>query len=120
MIRSVSPFLVPTSCLDFEPPEARVLTWLPLAVRHKLDECGLRLSLHDWQQLPLQRRAALLAAPLADDPEGFEQQALAAGARRDRHRDGTGSDLMMTVDLPPAATRFARYVLCKLCQQAPA
>ena len=114
---SISPFLKPISCLDIEPPEARALTWLPLAVRYKLDECGLRISLREWQELPLQRRAALVAAPLAAGPEGFQQQALAAGAGADQRPRHTETESMLIGDLPPAATLFTRYVLGKLCQQ---
>lgn len=114
---SVSPFLKPISCLDVEPREARGLTWLPLAVRYKLDECGLRLSLREWQELPLQRRAALVAAPLTAGPEGFQQQALAAGAGPDQRPRHAGTKSTRIGHLPPAATPFARYVLRKLSQQ---
>lgn len=54
------PNVEPTACLPFEPDEVRRLSWLPLAVRHKLDGCGLRLTLTAWQALPLAVRAALL------------------------------------------------------------
>lgn len=36
------------------------LTYIPLAVRFKLDKCGLKLSLDQWQQLPEGNRWALL------------------------------------------------------------
>ena len=39
--------------------EAR-LTYIPLAVRFKLDKCGVKLSLAQWQQLPEGNRRALL------------------------------------------------------------
>lgn len=59
------PDVGPTACLSFEPDEARCLLWLPLAVRHKLDGCRLRLSLLEWQALPLETRAELLHLPAA-------------------------------------------------------
>ena len=74
------PDVGPTACLSFEPDEARRLLWLPLAVRHKLDGCGLRLSLLEWQALPLDTRAELLHLPAGAD---FALCALHAGASRD-------------------------------------
>ena len=76
------PGLAPTACLDFEPDEAKRLGWLPLAVRFKLDQCGLRFSLREWRALPLATRATLLAAPLDATADGFLQLALGAGARQ--------------------------------------
>jgi hypothetical protein len=53
----------PTMVLPFEPIEARELTWIPLAVRFKLDRCGVRISLGQWQALSVTERGALLLAP---------------------------------------------------------
>jgi hypothetical protein len=39
------------------------LTYIPMAVRFKLDKCGIKLSLGAWQQLPEDRRRELLRAP---------------------------------------------------------
>jgi hypothetical protein len=69
--------LPPTTCLPTEPGEARALTWLPLAVRYKLDLASLKLSLRLWQALPRSGREALVA--LAPGPS-FERLARQAGA----------------------------------------
>jgi hypothetical protein len=57
---------------NWSPEEARVfgfeseleanLTYIPMAVRFKLDKCGVKLSLAEWQQLPEHRRRELLRA----------------------------------------------------------
>jgi len=39
------------------------LAYMPMAVRFKLDKCGIKLSLAEWQQLPEDRRRDLLRAP---------------------------------------------------------
>ena len=58
--------LEPTSVLAFEPDEAKALKWLPLAVRYKLDRCGLKLSLDQWRSLPIADRQQLLASREGD------------------------------------------------------
>jgi len=56
----------PDRTFDFEPPQARELVWLPLAVRFKLDQCELRLRLIEWQQIPFDQRTSLLACQPGD------------------------------------------------------
>jgi hypothetical protein len=76
------PHVAPVRTFAFESSEARALAWLPLAVRFKLDLCGLRVSLREWQGLTLAQRQALLAcAPGA----AFGAMVLAhvPGARRE-------------------------------------
>jgi len=48
---------------DFESELGADLTYMPMAVRFKLDQCGIRLSLAEWQRLPEYRRRELLYAP---------------------------------------------------------
>ena len=116
------PDVGPTACLSFEPDEARRLLWLPLAVRHKLDGCGLRLSLLEWQALPLDTRAELLHLPAGAD---FALCALHAGASRDtRLRQPVrleAYEVAQALDCDAAAagawiaaaTPFAHYVLSR-------
>ncbi len=40
---------------------------IPMAVRMKLDLCGRKIRLHQWQALPQQERVRLAAAPCDDD-----------------------------------------------------
>ena len=47
----------------FESELETSLTYIPMAVRFKLDKCGIKLSLEAWQQLPDDRRRELLQAP---------------------------------------------------------
>jgi hypothetical protein len=69
--------ITPTSCLPFEPESARLLQWLPLAVRHKLDCAGLKLTLAQWLALPMATRVELLNRLPA---QGFAAEACQAGA----------------------------------------
>lgn len=99
------------------------LDWLPLAVRHKLDEEGLRLTLAQWQALTTTARADLLARmPQA----GFARAARAAGARLDspartRQEEIDGAELARCFGLDPydahewlsKASPFARFVAAK-------
>ena len=88
--------LAPTACLTFESQACQSLQWLPLAVRFKLDECGLKLSLQQWQGLPLAERQALLALPSG---AGFASRCIAAGATQHVR--------------PVAVSSFAEYVRWK-------
>lgn len=57
------------ACLfAFEAELEADLTYIPMAVRFKLDKCGIKLSLDDWQLLPERRRRELLNAPCGDTP----------------------------------------------------
>ena len=47
----------------FESELETSLTYIPLAVRFKLDKCGIKLSLAQWNQLPEGERRNLLEAP---------------------------------------------------------
>lgn len=50
----------------FESELERSLTLIPMAVRFKLDRCGVKLSLAEWNQLPEAIRRKLLRAPCDD------------------------------------------------------
>lgn len=49
---------------EFEADLATSLRRFPIAVRHKLDQCGVHLGLEDWQLLPLEARRALHSDPV--------------------------------------------------------
>jgi hypothetical protein len=128
MTTSLRPDLSPTSCLEVDSAAARELTWLPYAVRFKLDECGLRMSLREWQQLPLGQRADLVHAPLLPGAGGFRPLALAIGAMPDAVGRRDAADVSNSVDLRclhigdgqrwlTSATPFARYVAGKLIRK---
>lgn len=128
MLAAMRPDLAPTACLPFEADEARRLVWLPLAVRHKLDVCGLRLSLTQWQTLSRAARLELLE--LAPGTE-FVLRAVERGANRDTGLrkpvciDAAEAAQLLDCDADVAgawlavATPFAHYVLTKLRNTAP-
>lgn len=117
------PDLAPTACLPLEADEARCLLWLPLAVRHKLDSCALRLSLADWQALSMAARLQLLQLRAGSE---FAMRAVEAGATHDtRLRKPVRCDaaqVAQALDCKAAAaqacltaaTPFAQYALVKL------
>lgn len=128
MKTSLRPDLFPTSCLEVDSAAAWELTWLPYAVRFKLDECGLRMSLHEWQQLPLGQRTALVHAPLRPGTGGFRPLALAIGAKPDAIARRAAAYKTDPVDLRwlhaadvehwlRTATPFALYVAEKLMRK---
>jgi hypothetical protein len=47
----------------FESELEASLTYIPMAVRFKLDKCGVKLSLDQWNQLPESERRNLFEAP---------------------------------------------------------
>jgi hypothetical protein len=47
----------------FESDMERSLRYIPMAVRLKLDKCGVKLSLAQWNALPESERSALLQLP---------------------------------------------------------
>lgn len=82
-MRDLPPDPGPTQAFPFEPDAARALTWLPLAVRYKLDRCALRVSLQAWQALPLRSRERLLACPAGDAFHGLALALFEGACRRD-------------------------------------
>ena len=114
----------PSSCLPFEAERASSLHWLPWAVRFKLDGEGLRLSLQQWQALPLAVRAELVRLLPS---QGFAVYARQAGASTDngprtvrdpiraRHLAGLfGCSLQEATNWLAIATPFARFAVAKL------
>jgi hypothetical protein len=95
----------PDRVFEFEPAAARDLEWLPLAVRYKLDLCGLKIGLNEWQALALEQRQALLRCPAGRAFDALVLE-LAPGVRRlaDRAGDRSGRQA------PPT---FAAYLLEK-------
>lgn len=45
------------------------LTWIPRAVRHKLDLAGIRIHLADWQRMSPEERRELVALPCQSPDE---------------------------------------------------
>ena len=45
------------------------LTWIPRAVRDKLDLAGIRIHLADWQRMSLEERRELIALPCRSPDE---------------------------------------------------
>jgi hypothetical protein len=61
----------------FESDMERSLRCIPMAVRLKLDKCGVKLSLAQWNELPESDRRALLQLPCESSAETVDyRQAL--------------------------------------------
>ncbi|MGF6769231.1 hypothetical protein P3T18_001701 [Paraburkholderia sp. GAS199] len=54
---------------DFEVASSENFTFIPMSVRFNLDRFGLRISLEQWQLLPLEDRKLLARFPVEDDAE---------------------------------------------------
>ena len=53
----------------FESIEATSLALIPLSIRYKLDCCGIKLHLRQWQKMSLAQRTLLLQTHCSDDAE---------------------------------------------------
>jgi hypothetical protein len=70
--QSTSPHLTP-QLFAFEVPSSENLAFIPLSVRFHLDRHGLRISLADWQGLPLEVRTRLASYPVEDESAEAEE-----------------------------------------------
>lgn len=123
------PDLAPTCCLDFEPTAARALEWLPLAVRFKLDQWQLKLTLRQWQSMDLETRALWVASPAGDEFRRIATmagaQALSAPVTPIAVDDASIAAVALRVSETDAqvwlqrATPFAHYALAKRAQLQP-
>ncbi len=121
--------VAPVRVFGFEPPEARQLAWLPLAVRFKLDACGVRLRLHEWRALTMGQRRALLST---GRPDAFRAllhslaPAAAAVADCGPREDLAACPPELEAAFPGAARRWAqasafeRYLAGKIAAAVPA
>lgn len=94
----VDPAIEPTQVLSFEPLEARELSWLPLAVRYKLDRGGLRLGLESWRSLELDARRKLVACSEGEDFVGLLRSLAPTGVQQSPAMNGasTFSDFLQS------------------------
>ena len=58
-----------TRLFEFESDFVESLRCIPMAVRFKLDRCGIKLSLRQWSRLTLDDRRDLRARPCDNDEE---------------------------------------------------
>jgi len=68
----------------FEDDFVATLRCIPMAVRFKLDRCGIKLSLRQWSRFTREDRRALLTRPCASDGEtdAYRQALVDLVARR--------------------------------------
>lgn len=69
-------FKSPTDFLPWEKGPYLDLSWMPLAIRFKLDSVGLKISLEQWQAMSSDSRWKLLRDPfrLETDISNWQQQ----------------------------------------------
>ncbi|MBY4831232.1 nitrate reductase associated protein [Burkholderia dolosa] len=130
---------------NFEHVSSENLTYIPMIVRFNLDRFGLRISLEQWQLLPLEDRKLLARFPADDDtaiepnfdhalfemlrthadlePEWFEPDAQPAWRDTDTVPDALAQQSALAGVPAPALAQwrqlapFQRYVLCKLSRK---
>jgi hypothetical protein len=77
----------------FESELEASLTYIPMAVRFKLDQCGIKLSLAVWQQLPEHRRRELLHLPCQSDGDIAAYRRILCALVKEMHRRRAAVDL---------------------------
>ncbi|WP_144111534.1 nitrate reductase associated protein [Paraburkholderia sp. BCC1886] len=130
---------------DFEVQSSENFTFIPMSVRFNLDRFGLRISLAQWQLLPLEDRKLLTRFPVEEDaeiepnfdhalfemlrthadvaPEWFTPDASPAWLRTDAVPDGLLRQAQLAGLAAPALAQwsalppFKRYVLAKLSRK---
>jgi hypothetical protein len=127
---------------NFEVASSENFTYIPMSVRFNLDRFGLRITLAQWQLLPLEDRKLLARFPVEDDaeiepnfdhalfemlrthanvePEWFTPDESPAWRHTDSVPDGVTLQAGLAGLVAPSAARWAeldpfkRYVLAKL------
>lgn len=130
---------------DFEVESSENFTYIPMSVRFNLDRFGLRISLAQWQMLPLEDRKLLARFPVAEDaeiepnfdhalfemlrthanvePEWFTPEEAPAWRNPDSVPDSVERQAKLAGLAAPSAARwseldpFQRYVLAKLSRK---
>ena len=72
----------PPALFAFEGDYQTDLRCIPMIVRHRLDECGIKLSLKDWVKLGPQLRATVLTSAVSKELETFADAVEDLVARR--------------------------------------
>jgi hypothetical protein len=129
----------------FEVESSENLTYIPMCVRFNLDRFGLRISLTQWQLLPLEDRRLLARFPVDEDaqiepnfdhalfemlrthanvePEWFEPDQTPAWRDVNAVPDGIAHQAALAGFLAPGVTAWAqlapfqRYTLAKLARK---
>ncbi|WGS50398.1 nitrate reductase associated protein [Paraburkholderia sp. D15] len=130
---------------NFEVESSENFTYIPMSVRFNLDRFGLRITLAQWQLLPLEDRKLLARFPVEDDteiepnfdhalfemlrthanvePEWFTPEDVPAWRRTDSVPEGVTRQAGLAGLSAPSVARWAeldpfqRYVLAKLSRK---
>jgi hypothetical protein len=130
---------------NFEVESSENFTYIPMSVRFNLDRFGLRITLAQWQQLPLEDRKLLARFPVEEDveiepnfdhalfemlrthanvePEWFTPEDAPAWRRTDSVPDGVAKQAQLAGLAAPGVAQWAelapfkRYVLAKLSRK---
>jgi hypothetical protein len=130
---------------DFEVASSENFTYIPMSVRFNLDRFGLRITLAQWQQLPVEDRKLLARFPVEEDtqiepnfdhalfemlrthaniePEWFTPEESPAWRRTDSVPEDVAHHAGLVGLAAPSVARWAeldpfkRYVLAKLTRK---
>ena len=130
---------------NFEVQSSENFTYIPMSVRFNLDRFGLRITLAQWQMLPLEDRKLLARFPVEEDveiepnfdhalfemlrthaniePEWFTPEDAPAWRSTDSVPDGVSKQAQLAGLVAPGVAQWAelapfkRYVLAKLSRK---
>jgi hypothetical protein len=114
--RSCAADPVASRVFNFESDLERSLVFIPLAVRFKLDKCGIKLALDEWQRLAGDTRQSLLNSPCESVVEvaafrrTLQTWVKAACGDEPRLLEADASPSWDALDVPPQVTRKALEV----------
>lgn len=91
---------------EFEQDFAGSLRCIPMAVRFKLDACGVKLSLRQWARLSREDRAKLLELPCEDDQHSEDYRRTLIGLVQQR----TGEQPAALTEAPDPEWSDPRHV----------
>ena len=93
---------------EFESELEKNLTFIPIVLRFKLDRCGIKLSLSQWNQMPVDRRVQLLALRCDSDETVAQFRRAVIGAIT----EFTGEEpALIPISAPPRPTDIPRTVI---------
>jgi hypothetical protein len=102
---------------DYEHVSSENLAYMPMIVRFHLDAAGLRMSLAQWQLLPLPDRELLTRFPVSDDATVEKYFSEAVTGMLDMHADAEPEPIELEAQPAWRSTTDVPGALIEACKQ---